>query len=294
MSISRQNLTVIIVTFKSENVIDNCIQSIGDKVKILVVDNSNSKLLKSNLEKKYKNVSCILSENNVGMGAGNNIGIRNIKTDFALILNPDVVLDSNTIELLISETNKLKSFGIAAPIETNENYPNFKSKKNTSNNNDEMEPFEVQSVDGYAMLLNLKRINELEKFNYFDENFFMYLENDDLCRRIFNQNEKIYIIPKSKIKHLGGMAVDKTYEYEIELSRNWHWIWSKFYFNKKHHGFLFAFLNGTPTFCSSLLKFLFFLMTNNQKRKDIYLKRLLGFLNALFGKPSHYRPKVGI
>ena len=102
MSISRQNLTVIIVTFKSENVIDNCIQSIGDKVKILVVDNSNSKLLKNNLEKKYKNVSCILSENNVGMGAGNNIGIRNIKTDFALILNPDVVLDSNTIELLIS------------------------------------------------------------------------------------------------------------------------------------------------------------------------------------------------
>ena len=57
------------------------------------------------------------------------------------------------------------------------------------------------------------------------------------------------------------MAVDKTYEYEIELSRNWHWIWSKFYFNKKHHGFLFAFLNGTPTFCSSLLKFLFLFVT---------------------------------
>ena len=292
MSISRQNLTVIIVTFKSDNVIDNCIQSIDDKVKILVVDNSNSKLLKNNLEKKYKNVSCILSEKNVGMGAGNNIGIKSINTDFALILNPDVVLESNTIELLINETNKLKSFGIAAPIEINENYPNYKLKKDLPNNNDEMKPFEVQSVDGYAMLLNLKRINDLEKFNYFDENFFMYLENDDLCKRLFSKNEKIYIIPKSKIKHLGGMAVDRLYEYEIELSRNWHWIWSKFYFNKKHHGFLFALLNGIPTFCSSLLKFLFFFTINNQKRKDIYLKRLLGFLHALFGKPSHYRPKV--
>ena len=292
MSISRQNLTVIIVTFKSDNVIDNCIQSIDDKVKILVVDNSNSKLLKNNLEKKYKNVSCILSEKNVGMGAGNNIGIKSINTDFALILNPDVVLESNTIELLINETNKLTSFGIAAPIEINENYPNYKLKKDSHNNNDEMKPFEVQSVDGYAMLLNLKRINDLEKFNYFDENFFMYLENDDLCKRLFSKNEKIYIIPKSKIKHLGGMAVDRLYEYEIELSRNWHWIWSKFYFNKKHHGFLFALLNGIPTFCSSLLKFLFFFTINNQKRKDIYLKRLLGFLHALFGKPSHYRPKV--
>ena len=62
MSISRQNLTVIIVTFKSENVIHNCIQSIGSDIKILIVDNSNSKEFKENIENKYKNVSCILSE----------------------------------------------------------------------------------------------------------------------------------------------------------------------------------------------------------------------------------------
>ena len=64
MSISRQNLTVIIVTFKSEKVIHDCIQSIDSEIKILIIDNSNSKIFKENLEKKYENVSCILSEKN--------------------------------------------------------------------------------------------------------------------------------------------------------------------------------------------------------------------------------------
>ena len=85
MSISRQNLTVIIVTFKSEKVIHDCIQSIDSEIKILIIDNSNSKIFKENLEKKYENVSCILSEKNLGMGAGNNLGIKNVKTDFAFI-----------------------------------------------------------------------------------------------------------------------------------------------------------------------------------------------------------------
>ena len=78
--------------------------------------------------------------------------------------------------------------------------------------------------------------------NYFDENFFMYLENDDLCKRITEINEDILIIPNSKIKHLGGKGVNEKLKDEIELSRNWHWIWSKFYFNQKHYGYSKAFL----------------------------------------------------
>ena len=84
--------------------------------------------------------------------------------------------------------------------------------------------------------------------NYFDENFFMYLENDDLCKRITEINEDILIIPNSKIKHLGGKGVNEKLKDEIELSRNWHWIWSKFYFNKKHFGYSNAFIKGFPKF----------------------------------------------
>ena len=291
MSISRQNLTVIIVTFRSENVIHNCIQSIDSDIKVLVVDNSNSKEFKENIENKYKNVSCILSEKNSGMGAGNNLGIKNIKTDFAFILNPDVILEPNSINYLIEESQKLESFGIISPIEINKDYPNYKLIDNSKENIDLKGPLKVKSVDGYSMLINLKRLNQINDFYYFDENFFMYLENDDLCKRLNNKNENIYIIPKSKIKHLGGQAVNNLYKTEVELSRNWHWTWSKFYYNKKHHGYIFALLNGLPNFIFSFSKFLVYSILNG-KKKNIYLNRSKGFLNALFGKPSSHRPKI--
>ena len=291
MSISRQNLTVIIVTFRSENVIHNCIQSIDSDVKVLVVDNSNSKEFKENIENKYKNVSCILSEKNSGMGAGNNLGIKNIKTDFAFILNPDVILEPNSIDNLIEESKKLESFGIISPIEVNKDYPNYKLIDSSKKNIDLKEPFKVKSVDGYSMLINLKRLNQIDNFYYFDEKFFMYLENDDLCKRLNNKNENIYIIPKSQIKHLGGQAVNNLYKTEVELSRNWHWTWSKFYYNKKHYGYIFALFNGLPNFISSFLKFLIYSIFND-KKKIIYLNRLKGFISALFGKSSNYRPKI--
>ena len=291
MSISRQNLTVIIVTFRSENVIHNCIQSIDSDIKVLIIDNSNSKEFKENIENKYKNVSCILSEKNSGMGAGNNLGIKNIKTDFAFILNPDVILEPNSINNLIEESQKLESFGIISPIEVNKDYPNYKLIDSSKKNIDLKEPFKVKSVDGYSMLINLKRLNQIDDFYYFDEKFFMYLENDDFCKRLNNKNENIYIIPKSQIKHLGGQAVNNLYKTEVELSRNWHWAWSKFYYNKKHHGYIFALFNGLPDFISSFLKFLIYLIFNN-KKKNIYLNRSKGFLSALFGKSSSYRPKI--
>ena len=76
MSISGQNLTIVIVTLKSEKVIHNCIKSINKNLPIIVVENSNNIEFKTNLEKTYANVKCILSDNNIGMGPGNNIGIK--------------------------------------------------------------------------------------------------------------------------------------------------------------------------------------------------------------------------
>ena len=57
----------------------------------------SGEILKDELEKSYKNVSCVLSSKNLGMGSGNNIGIKNVETDFVLILNPDVILEPSTI-----------------------------------------------------------------------------------------------------------------------------------------------------------------------------------------------------
>ena len=141
------------------------------------------------------------------------------------------------------------------------------------------------------MLFNKKKLDIVLSKDYFDKNFFMYLENDDLCKRITEINEDIFIIPTARIKHLGGKGVNEKYKEEIELSRNWHWIWSKFYFNKKHFGYLKAFLNGLPKFISSLIKYFFYLLVKNKIKKRIYLNRASGFFNAAKNNPSSYRPK---
>ena len=292
MTISLQNLSVVIVSFHSEDVIHDCINSIIDKIEIIVVENSGNKEFANKIEDQYKNVKCILSPKNLGMGAGNNLGLKHIKTDYVFILNPDVILKKNTIEEIIIASKKIDNFGLIAPISDNLKYPNYKiSKKNDLHNF--IDPFKAESVDGFAMILNLKKLREIDQFknnNFFDENIFLYLENDDLCKRI-NESENIFIVPKSKINHIGASGVNKKYSEQIELSRNWHWIWSKFYFNKKHYGFLKAIFECFPSFLSAILKVLFYFLINN-KKKGIYFHRVLGFLNALFGKKSYHRPKI--
>ena len=292
MSISRHNLSVIIVSFNSDHVIDRCIESIDNTIEIIVVDNSNNIEFKNKIEKKYKNVRCFLSNKNIGMGAGNNLGIKNVNKDFALILNPDVILEDNSINEIIEASKNIGTFGIIAPLSNKNEFPNYKLDK--KNNFNSEKAFQVKSVDGYAMLLNLKRLKQIEDFNFFDENFFLFLENDDLCKRIKNLGENIFIIPKAKINHLGGEAVDPRYQTEIELSRNWHWMWSKFYFNKKHYGYINSLIQVSGNLFSSFFKIILLTLLFKKKRRRIYFQRFSGLINSMLGKKSWYRPKIFI
>jgi len=297
MSISGQNLTMVIVTFKSEKVIDKCVNSIGRNVPIIVVENSNNQKFKHDLESKYKNLKCILSGSNLGMGAGNNIGIKAATTDYVFILNPDATLEPNTLDELYLTLEKKLDFSILSPICSDKNFPNY----GISNNKRKvyLENFEqikekglsfvVDYVDGFSMLLNK---GKFKNDNYFDENFFMYLENNDLCKRVINEDGNIFIIQSTKINHEGGKAVDQKFYKELELSRNWHWVWSKYYFNKKNFGFSKALKECLPTFISSILKILFYTLVNNSFKKKIYFNRASGFYNALIGKTSWYRAKI--
>ena len=290
MSITRQNLSVIIVSYKSDHVIENCINSIDSEIEIIVIDNSNNDQFKKKIETKYKNVKCILSEENLGMGGGNNLGIKNVNKDFALILNPDASLTNNSMNEIFIASKEIDNFGIISPISIKDEYPNYVLKK--GHNFDPEKPFKVKSVDGYAMLLNLKQLKKIEDFNFFDENFFLYLENEDLCKRLIEKNEDIYIIPKSKISHLGGKAVDPKYKDQIEYLRNWHWMWSKFYFNRKHYGYFIALLKVLKNFISAKIKFFYYLITFNTFKRKIYQMRLLGLISSMRGKNSYYRANL--
>ena len=292
MSISRQNLSVIIVSFKSDHIIHRCINSIDKEIEIIVIDNSNNLEFKKFIEKKYENVRCILSTKNIGMGAGNNIGIKSTNKDFALVLNPDVILEKDAINQIINASKIIDSFAVIAPTLDNIKYPNYKLDYRKDQRFDSIKPFKVECVDGHSMLLNLKKLKQHINFNFFDENFFLYLENDDFCKRLKLINENIYVVPKSKIYHLGGQAVDPKYKKEIELARNWHWMWSKFYYNNKHYGYFNAITKILNNLISAIIKFFFYSIIFNSYKRKIYQMRLSGLINSMMGKRSFFRAKL--
>ena len=103
-----------------------------------------------------------------------------------------------------------------------------------------------------------------------------------MCNRVIEQNKKIYYCPKIPVYHEGGRSHDVSYNYQMELSRNWHWMWSTFYFNKKHYGYLFSLLSVVSKLLSSVLKIIFYTLIFNRKKKQIYLQRFSGLINSIF------------
>ena len=276
------DLTVIITSFYSSDKIFSCIESIEKSIKIIVIENSNDEKLKEEIHSKYQNVECILSKENLGYGAGNNLGLSRVQTRYALIVNPDVTLNTDAVNKFFLSINNLEDFGIVAPISQNEKYNNF-------NINDDKEIKEVDNVKGFAMFLNMKNLKQI---NFFDDNFFLYFEEIDLCRRLKKNNSKIFIDPTIKVSHLGGTSHNSEIEKPMELSRNWHWMWSTFYFHKKHYGYLSAMIKILPKLSSSLIKFVFFLITFQKYKSEIYKHRLLGIINSVLLRKSWYRPKL--
>jgi GT2 family glycosyltransferase len=276
-----KNITFVIVSFRSAHIIENCIKSINPDIKIIIVENSNNLHIKNYLENKFLNVEVIIANENLGYGKGNNLGISRVNTQYAFILNPDAILEKNCLDELSKAQFLLQDdFVILAPNLLN-NYGYFLNK----NNNLNKEILEVDYVKGFAMLINLKKINLKELF---DENFFLFLEEIDLCKRIKQKGGKIFIVKKSKVQHLGKQASENILN--IELCRNWHWMWSLFYYNYKHFGIITAYRVAIIRFFSSIFKLFFSFVFFNKKKILIHYYRINGLFNAFLRRPSWLRP----
>ncbi len=278
---SNSDLTIIINTFKSEEQIHSCLDSIGHEFKILIVENSNNNEFKTTIEKKYPNVTCKLTGENLGYAKGNNFGLSKVDSRFALILNPDTLLHKDTLKNFLSTASKLNDFAILAPA--------IQEKKDLISSNKIEKVVEVNTVKGFAMFLNLK---EFKDIGYFDENFFIYFEEIDLCRRLKNNDKKIYLDPNIKISHVGGSSHNQSINFEMELSRNWHWMWSTFYFHKKYNGFMIGLLKVSKKLISSVFKVAIYSILLNNKKRKIYFQRFSGLYNSILGRKSWYRPRL--
>ena len=280
---SIKDITVVITSFKSENKIRKCLNSIDKECNVINVENSNNLEYKNNIEKEFNNVKCILVGENLGYGKANNIGLKEVKTKYALILNPDTELFPKALENFFEAIKQVPKFDIMAPHVQEKKDENKKIDKNNSS------PILVKNVRGFAMFLNM---SEFQDIGFFDENFFFYFEEIDLCKRLVNCHKKIYLVPSIKINHTGGQSHNEVINKAMELSRNWHWMWSTFYYHKKYKGFFISFFIVLPKLSSAVFKIIFYSLLLNKEKKEIYYHRYLGLINAIMGKSSWYRPKV--
>ena len=277
-----ENITIVINTFKSEDKIFNCLESINSFCKVIIIENSNNINFKKKIEEKYPFTDCYLTGENLGYANGNNLGLSKVKSKYALILNPDTTLESETLSNFLKTANRVKDFAMIGPAKQDE-------YKNDDLNSEKEDVYQVNFIKGFAMFLNLYQFKDI---GFFDSNFFIYLEEIDLCKRLKEKNRKIYLDKKIKINHIGGSSHNKSINFEMELSRNWHWMWSTFYFNKKHYGYLISLIKVSRKFFSSLIKMIFFLLILKKNKSKIYFQRFSGLLNSIIGKKSWYRPKI--
>ena len=264
------NTTVIIVAYKSEKIIEKNLNKLGPNCKIIIIDNSYNKNFKSYIEEKFKNVRVVLNENK-GFGQAANLGVNIANTEYIFFCSPDNFIEAHTVYKLEQTANKYKNFGLL--ILTDE-----KSKE-----------VEIIQVDKEVSMSSFftKRTNFI-KLSGFDENFFLYYEDIDLAKRYLNNNLSIYKVPIT-FKNIHG-SHDHIYNLEIEINRNWHYMWSKFYFNRKHNNYLLSFFVNLPYLLRSILKII--LNYKNKEKKDKYKARFNGLINGYQSRPSWYRPKI--
>ena len=294
-----QDLTVIIVTFNtSEEIILNCLRSINKNVKVLIIENSSNFLHEKIILSQFSNVKIICTGENLGYGKGNNFGIQQVNSEYVLILNPDVICDKDFFLNLPEIINEIDDFAVVGcqylqdkifmPAGFFDKKDNEKFIDRFKNNN--IEKLErVEWVTGCSMLINL---NKFPDKKIFDEKFFLYFEEFDLCLNLVKIGKNIYTSKKLKIHHFGFKSsldennIDNT---KINNVKDWHYMWSSFYFYKKNYSFLFAIKKLFGKFFRSLFKSIFYTIIFQKKNRKKYLNRFLGLLNSLLDKPPSYR-----
>ena len=239
-------LTAVILTYKTNlDILKKCLKSINPKVKILIVENSSHFKYLKEIQSNFSNIEVICSGSNLGYGGGNNFGLNKVKTNYALILNPDTVCEDNfflNINKYLSDNIDFTLIGATYRNKTDFKPAGFFNKKDLKDAQFDKESnlYEVDWIAGHTILFNMKKFSNKI---FFDENFFLFFEEFDLCMTLKKRNEKVYMCPDLKIDHMGWKSsfnVDENFEIHSHKLRNWHYMWSFFYYNKKNYGYLYS------------------------------------------------------
>ena len=290
-------VSVVIVAFKSDHLLENLISSIPNYYEIIVIENSLNHNVQNNL-KKFKNVRVIIPKENLGYGKSFNLGLEISKNNITCFISPDIYIPEDCFENITKIIKKFNDFSILAPTYKNETiHKNYQIKDKVQLNNlivDNNKLIEVDEVDLAMAFINKSNISNLKLM---DENFFLYFESTDACLNLRKQNKKIYVIENIKFTHHGTSSSDIFLKNKIDINRNWHFSWSKFYLLKKHYNYFYGLKKTMPNFFHSLKWFIIckvkFMISKTNKEElagNLHRAVLSGLINSYLLKKSSYRP----
>ena len=287
-------ISILIISYRSIQKLKKCIESIGRNKEILIIENSNLHEIKTNIENEYSNCKVIINKTNVGYAKAANIGFNLMSEKFVLLLNTDIKITEEQINLLEKEILNEDEFTLASPlsddlIDFNKNNKLDKNLKNNLGNFDNNETkTKVDLVKGCSLLVNLRKFDNK---NIFDDNYFFFFEELDLCKEIKDKKENIIIFNKIKIEHSSARSVDNNLQETYQNFRHWNYFWGRYYYFKKHYGFIYSFsihLSKLIRFGCNCLRYIFFSKKEYMKNKY----RFLGLLSSILGIKSEKSKKI--
>lgn len=237
-----KKLTISIVNYNGGQYLLSCLSSL-EKVReeveldVFVVDNASSDGSLESAKNKFPNVSYVSNKENLGFGKAHNLVLKKAKTPYLLTLNPDCEVMPETLEYLIDFMEKNPDVGVCSPkvekadgsldMASHRGFPTplasflYYFLKNDRvyhlTNRDMTKVHEVDSVVGAFMLI---RKSVLDKVGYFDEDYFLYGEDIDLCFRIKKSGFKVMYVPEVKAIHVKGTSSGIKEHSKLDSSAN--------------------------------------------------------------------------
>lgn len=234
---------IILVNYNGVEHTLECIESLQKinyrNFNIIVVDNASSDNCCDIVSRKYKEVHCIQSNENLGFAGGNNLGIKvalEEKADYILLLNNDTTVEENFLNILVNEQLKDENKDVGVTISKIKNYYNrdiiwyaggdidlFKANTIIYGLREEDKgqfdnKKEVGFASGCCMLIDKKVI---ERIGYLNESYFLYYEDTDYSVRIRKGGYKLLYCPESVIYHKESVSTERFSEnYQYYFVRN--------------------------------------------------------------------------
>ncbi len=281
------DVTVVVVTYNSAHCLPGLSSGLQTIRNIVVVDNASDDDLQTQLPLTLPQASLLRNDRNLGFGAANNLALAQVKTPYALLLNPDCLPTKEFLDGLLQAAADFPDAAIVAPHlirrngtpEVSYRWPatHWVSRGPKADG-----PCCVGFVCGAVMLLNM---DVMKRIGFFDETFFLYYEDEDLCQRVFLAGQQIVVVPEVEITHLSRGSVKGPNPLKSEFIRGYHHAQSKLVFERKYFGPAKAARLRLKTLLLALLTLVFRLMLPQPR----YLARLLGRIVGLFRThPLHW------